>query len=339
MTYAAIDLHTRESQIRIVDANGRVLVERRIPTRRDRFTAALAAFRPIRVLLESSTESEWVAQHLEADGCEVIVADPSYAPMYGTRSRVIKTDRRDVAALADACRGGFYRAAHRTTETQRARRQQLRVREQLVRMRVHALNAIRTIVRSEGGRIGGRLVGSYRTRVASVALPASTRTAIEPLLRAIEALTPLVKDLDRQLEAEARRDGVAQRLMTMPGVGPITALTFRARVDAIERFRDGGALTAYFGLVPREMSSGDSRRRGTITKAGDATMRSLLVQAAWAHWRVGRARTPLTEWAQRLATRRGKRTAVVALARRLARILFAMWRDGTTFAGRPVAVA
>jgi transposase len=290
------------------------------------------------VLVESSTESEWVARHLEADGCEVIVADPSYAAMYGTRLRVIKTDRRDVAALAEACRGGGYRLAHRTTAAQRTRRQQLRVREHLVRMRVRAINGIRALVRAEGVRLGRRLTGSYRTRVAAIELPDTVRPLVEPLLLTIEAITPLIKAADRDLAAAARSDTVARRLMTMPGIGPVTALAFRARVDTVHRFRSPAALTAYFGLVPRELSSGERQRRGAITKAGDATMRSLLIQAAWAHWRVGRARTPLTAWAQRLASRRGTRTAVVALARRLTRVLFAMWRDETAFRGGNVVI-
>lgn len=335
MLYAAIDLHTRESQIRIVDQEGDVVLDRRIATRRDRLSRVFAGLRPVRVLVESSTESEWVARHLEAEGCEVVVADPSYALMYGTRTRAIKTDRRDVAALADACRGGFYRRAHRASDAQRTRRQQLCVRQQLVRMRVHALNTIRALVRSEGARVGGRLSGAYRARLLALDISDPTRNAIEPLLRTIEALTPLIDTVDRQVEAAARHDPVARRLMTTPGVGPITALTLRARVDRIERFRNAGALTAYVGLVPREMSSGETRRLGPITKMGDASLRSLLVQAAWAHWRAGRGRTPLTEWAQRIATRRGKRTAVVALARRLTRILFALWRDDTTFVMRP----
>src|SRR5262249_49755552 len=118
MAYGAIDLHKRESQVRIVLDNGDV-VDRRITTTRDRFTALFWGRPPMRIVLEAATESEWVAQHLEALGHDVIVADPNFAPMYGHRSRRIKTDRRDVAALADACQHGCYRRAHRRSATQR----------------------------------------------------------------------------------------------------------------------------------------------------------------------------------------------------------------------------
>jgi transposase len=112
MEYAAIDLHKKESQIRIVLENGGI-VDQRIATTRDRLTAVFWGRARMRILLEASTESEWVAQHLETIGHEVIVADPNVTPMYSHRSRRIKTDRRDVAALAEACQRGFYRAAHR----------------------------------------------------------------------------------------------------------------------------------------------------------------------------------------------------------------------------------
>ena len=123
MDYGAIDLHTRRSQIRIMREDGSVGLERRIDTTRDDLDRVFAGRPPMRILIESSTESEWVAQHLEALGHEVIVADPNYAAMYGARSRAIKTDRRDVAALAEACRTGVYRRTHRVSATARAVRQ------------------------------------------------------------------------------------------------------------------------------------------------------------------------------------------------------------------------
>ena len=119
MEYGAIDLHLKASQIRIVEADGVVMLDRRIATTRAALTQVFAGRARLRMLLESGTESEWVAQTLEACGHEVIVADPNYALMYGQRTRRIKTDKRDVAALAEACRLGIYRAAHRVSAAQR----------------------------------------------------------------------------------------------------------------------------------------------------------------------------------------------------------------------------
>jgi transposase len=131
--------------------------------------------------------------------------------------------------------------------------------------------------------------------------------------------------------------------MTAPGVGPITALGFHATVDEVGRFRNAGALSAYLGLVPHEASSGERQHRGSITKVGPPRIRALLVQACWTIWRSPASSGALHAWVHRLAARRGKGVAIVALARRLARILFAMWRDARGFeatrVGRVVAVA
>ena len=150
MEYGAIDLHTKESEIRIIDEQGAVVFERRIATTRTRLTDVFGSRAPLRILLESGTGSEWVAQHLEALGHEVVVADPNYAPMYGHRQRRIKTDRRDVAALAEANRLGIYRKAHRVSAPQRDVRRRLRVRDQLVHVRRQAINLLRAQLRSEG---------------------------------------------------------------------------------------------------------------------------------------------------------------------------------------------
>ena len=118
MEYGAIDLHTRRSQVRIVAEEGTVVLDRRIDTTRSAFASLFGDGAPMRILLEASTEAEWVAQHLEALGHSVIVGDPNYTLMYGQRTRRIKTDKRDAAALAEACRLGIYRAAHRVSPGQ-----------------------------------------------------------------------------------------------------------------------------------------------------------------------------------------------------------------------------
>ena len=150
MEYGAIDLHKRYTWIRLVTAEGAVTCERRIPTTRAELAAVFQQRPQTRVLIESSTESEWVAQTLEACGHEVVVASPGYALMYGHRDPHIKTDRRDVAALAEACRLGIYRRAHRASAAQRRRRRELKVRELLVRQRTALINLLRAEMRSEG---------------------------------------------------------------------------------------------------------------------------------------------------------------------------------------------
>src|SRR5262245_29665081 len=338
MVYGAIDLHMRYSQIRIVDEAGVVLHDQRVMTSRERLVKAFEGFGPMRILVETGTESEWVAQTLEGAGHEVIVADPNYAPMYGDLQRRVKTDRRDVAALAEANRRGWYRAAHRTSAAQRSTRQVLRARRQIVQMRSGAIALIRSLVKQDGYRL--RSCGAERVpaRLGQLHLPAALGAILAPLVRMIETATTEIATLDQQLEARAAADPVVQQLQTVPGVGLVVALTFRAQVDDVRRFRHAGQVSAAIGLVPREDSSAERRQRGHITKVGSRELRSLLVQAAWACWRSARS-GPLRAWAEQLAARRGRRIAVVALARRLSRLLYALWRDGTSFAVKKLAAA
>jgi transposase len=340
MEYGAIDLHKRRSQIRIVTERGAVVLERRIETSRAAFTAVFGARGLARILVESSTESEWVAQHLEALGQTVVVADPNYAAMYGTRSRKVKTDKRDVAALAEACRTGTYRVAHRVAGPTRALRQTLRVRRALVRQRSGLICLLRALLRQEGIGLASGAAETVVKRLDAVGLPAAVAAAVAPLREVLAQVTRTLTGVDAELHARAVSDPVTQRLLSAPGVGPVVALTFQATLDTPARF--GGAAaraSAFLGLVPQEYSSGEQRRKGAITKAGPGEARALLVQAGWVIWR-GKQRdgTALRRWAQALAARRGRPVAIVALARRLSRILLALWRDGAVFREpRPVS--
>jgi transposase len=268
----------------------------------------------------------------------VIVADPNYAPMYGELRRRVKTDRRDVAALAEANRRGWYRAAHRTSAAQRTTRQVLRARRQLVQMRSGAVALIRSLIKQEGYRLVSCSAERVAARVPQLGLPAPLATTMAPLVRIIQTATTEIGTLDAQLRTRAADDPIIERLQTVPGVGLVVAMTFRAHIDDVARFRDAGQVSAAIGLVPREDSSAERRQRGHITKGGSCELRSLLVQAAWACWRSKRSAT-LRAWVEQLAARRGRRIAVVALARRLSRLLYALWRDGTTFDVKKLATA
>ena len=338
MVYGAIDLHMRYSQIRVVDESGAVLRDQRIVTARERLLQAFDGFGPMRLLLETGTESEWVAQALETAGHAVIVADPNYAPMYGEHQRKVKTDRRDVAALAEANRRGWYRATHRVSAAQRATRQLLRTRRQLVQLRSGAVALIRSLVKQDGYRLPSCGAERVPATLAQLALPTWLTAAVTPLARTITAATSEIAGLDDALRARAAADPIVQRLQTVPGVGLIVALTFRTQLDTIDRFTHAGQVSAAIGLVPREDSFAERRHRGHITKAGPRELRSLLVQAAWACWR-SKQSAALRAWAEQLAARRGRRIAVVALARRLSRILYAVWRDGATFDRSTLAAA
>jgi transposase len=345
MEHLGIDVHKDESQICRLTEAGEIL-EQRIVTRRERFAAVLGKLPRARVLIEASTESEWVARCLEALGHEVIVADPNFAPMYATRSRKVKTDRRDAQALMDACRLGAYRPAHRTSDPQRQVRSLLTARDNLVRTRIREIQVMRALLRCEGLRVRSGQTSSFGQRMDEVAVPEWLRAILGPVRTVMDEVNRQLIEVDRTIQQIVRGDPVVQRLCTAPGIGPVTAVAFVSTLDQVDRFDRAHQVESYLGLVPREFSSGERQQRGSVTKAGNGRLRWLLVEAAWSILRSRSAQTEeLRQWTERVALRRGRRIAVVALARRLAGILYAMWRDETEFGRKssrreePVAMA
>jgi transposase len=262
----------------------------------------------------------------------VIVADPNFAPMYASRSRKVKTDKRDARALCEACHLGAYRAVHRVSDASRMLRKQLAGREALVRTRSRMISLCRAVLRQEGIRVPSGAAVSFAKRVGTLELGAELARTVEPLLQTHAHVCEQIKHLDALIAEAVEHDERAKRLTTVPSIGPVTALSFVALVDNIERFSSSAKLCSYLGLVPREYSSGEKQQRGHITKAGNSRMRYLLVECAWG---ILRRQHPLTQalrdWALCIAARRGKRIAAVALARRLATILFTMTQHGRDF--------
>lgn len=327
MTTIGLDLHKSETQLCIGRDDG-TIEERRIATTRERFSALLGGLPRARILLEASTESEWVAQHLEQLGHEVIVADPNFAPMYATRSRRAKSDRRDARTLMEASRLGAYRRAHRVSADRRHLRAQLAVREALVRTRTRYLALAKSLLRRDGVRVANAHAQRSGERIAALELETRLRSELQPVLDLLVPLNAQIAVADARVAELGKADPAVALLMTMPGIGAVTATAIVATVDDVTRFRSAHQFEAFLGLVPSEHSSGEKRRIGAITKAGNVRVRYLLVEAAW---RILRSRKPetaaLRAWALAIAERRGRRIAAVALARRLAGVLYAVWRD------------
>lgn len=332
MQSVGLDIHKVNTQVCILAVDGTVEREVRIATDRKHLAKLLGSRAPMRMLLEASTESEWVARFLETLGHEVIVADPNYAPMYPHRVRRVKTDRRDARALAEACRSGTFRRAHRASEASRRTRAGLAVREALVRTRSRYISVVRSLLRGEGMRVRSGDASTFASRVEELELPEVLASTVAPLLEIMETLSARLQEIDRDLAAATREDPVTRRLATAPGVGPVTATVFRTVIDDVTRFRSAHLLESYLGLVPGERSSGETRHRGHLTKRGNTRARWLLIEAAWTILRGKAANThELAAWGRQIAARRGKQIGAVALARKLAGILFAMWRDGKDF--------
>ena len=255
MFFIGIDVHKKQSQICILTEQGEPRLEIRVLTMRADLSDVLGSYLPARIVLESSTPSEWVARHLESLGFEVIVADPGFAPMYASRDKKLKTDKRDARALAQAAKLGAYKPAHRLSDEQRALRTQVQIRQTLVQTRTKIINQIGAVLLAQGLRVKTGAAEHFAQRVQAVQMAPELGELIAPLLSMLTPLNERIEQLDKELTRRAKSDEQAERLQQIPGVGPIISLMFLAVLDGASRFEGSHQVMSYLGLVPREKSS------------------------------------------------------------------------------------
>lgn len=329
MQHLAIDLGGRESQVCIRDAQGKILREGRIFT--SQLDKLLEQEPPSRVVMETCSESFAVAGWAKAHGHEVRIVPAAAVRALGVGARGLKNDVRDARALSDVSAKVDLISVHVPSMLARERKSRCTAREALVECRTKLVNTVRSLLRQHIKHV----------RCTPETMPAKVRQAlvnssdglashIEQLLRALESLTEQIREADKELSELAKQDKTCTLLMSIPGVGPVTAMRFVAAIDDPSRFKNAEHVCSYLGLTPGENTTGFKTRRTGITKAGAPSVRRTLSQAAWTLWRT-RPDDPLVQWAQRLGDRRGKAKANTALCRKLAALMFAMWRDGQPY--------
>lgn len=327
MDHVAIDLGGRESQVCVRASDGAVVEERRMPTRS--LTQWLNDRATSRVIMETCSESFEIADRAIARGHDVRIVPSTLVKSLGVGARRTKNDRRDAQVLSEASCRIELPSVHIPSPAARKRKLLCGTRDALVASRTQLINCVRGWMRLSAQSLSKGYPVTFPRRVREKLGP-GIPACIERLLVCIEALSAQILAADKDLDQEAADDTVCMRLMTVPGVGPVTALRFAATVDRIDRFQTAHTLQSYLGLVPGEHSSGDRTRRLGITKAGATATRVALIQAAWSARRY-RKDHPMVRWAAEIETRRGKHIAAVALARKIAGILYAIWRDATTY--------
>lgn len=324
MNHIAIDLGSRESQVCVRDSAGKILHEQKLGNLEllEVFDCPKAV-----VSMETCAEAFTVADRARSKGHEVRVVPSTIVHSLGVGARRTKTDRRDARALSEtSCRIDLP-SVHVPSSWSREVKTLCGLRDALVSSRTKCCNSVRGWLRTQ----------LYRPRLPRKTLPTRLReefaTRGQPLpppverqLVAIEALSEQIKAAESEIGEMAFASETCRLLMSAPGVGPQTALRFAAVLDCHDRFTDGHYVAAYLGLAPGEDSSSTRKRITSITKAGSAPMRWLLVEAAWTALRLRRD-DAMCRWAIRIAQRRGRKIAVTALARKLAGILYAIWRD------------
>ena len=330
--YVGLDVSKEETSFCVKSEDGVTLARGKAPSDPAALFAALRehCLCPARIVLETGTQSGWLARELGKLGLpvEVIDARQAHAVM---KLQHNKTDAGDAELLAELARTGFCRAVAVKSEAAQEARVLLKARAHLVRQRRDTENAIRGLLGSLGIRFPkgtAKLAG--RVRAALEGRPELSPT-IEPLLSTVAALKREIERLDREVMARATADPACRLLMSVPGVGPVTALAFVATIDEPERFTKSRAVGAYLGLTARRFQSGEMDYSGRISKHGDAMLRSLLYEAANSMLTVVRRAHPLKDWARRVRKRSSHKKACVALARKLAVVLHRMLITGELF--------
>ncbi len=340
--YAGIDVSLETSSVCIVDAQGKVQCEFRAESEPDALAAAFMTTGVVftRIGLEAGPLSQWLYAGLAKAGLPVVLLETRQLRAT-TRSMPVKTDRNDARAIAQVVRTGWYKAVHVKSELSQELRALLGGRKLLMAKVQDLDNGIRGLLRGFGLKVG---------QVGEAGFPARVRELVEgqpgldilmePLLRARDAVRAERERLHRLVLTAVREDDVCRRLMTVPGVGPVVALTFCSAIDDPLRFNRSRAVGAHFGLTPRRYQSGETDRVGHISKQGDSLARQALYEAANVLLTRTSKWSALKAWGMGVAKRAGMRRAKVAVARKLAVVLHRMWRDGTEFCwNREVAVA
>jgi transposase len=341
--FTGIDVSLRSVSICVVDEAGEVYHEAKVAAEVDVIVATLQRFSAEikQVGFEAGTLTQYLTYGLSAAGYEVVCMEARQvaASLAAMRN---KTDRNDARGLAQILRTGWFRTVHVKSVESHQVRALLSSRKMILTKCIDIENEVRGLLKVFGVRLPARLGhGGFDELVRPKvrALPDVARCLL-PLLDARRMLYRTYLQLDTAVRGLARQDPVCKRLMTVPGIGPVTSLTFKAAVDEPRRFRSSRTVAAHFGLTPRRYQSGETDNPGRISKAGDPAVRQALYGAAHALMTRSDAWSVLKAWGVRLARVRGHRRAVIAVARKLAVILHRMWLDGTNFRaarGEPVA--
>jgi transposase len=331
--FAGLDVSVKETSVCIVDDTGRIVREVRVASEPEALLPVLTsnAYHFKRIGLEAGPLSQWLFSGLAEAGLPVICVETRHMRAV-LQAQINKTDRNDARGIAQMMRAGLYRPVHVKTLRSQKLRMLLTHRKLLQSKAIAIDNDLRGTLRNFGLKVGMVGAAKFETRIKElVANFPDLAVLVEPLLVVRRVLREQLGILHRRLLAIVRDDAVCRRLMTVPGVGPVVALTYCATIDVPARFRRSKAVGAMFGLTPSKYQSGENDRTGGISRCGDGMMRAMLYEAAQILLVRSTRWSWLKAWAMQIAKRRGMKKAIVALARRLAVIMHRIWVDGTEF--------
>jgi transposase len=343
MYYCGLDVSMKSTHVHVDNEQGRRVKRVVVATTPEGIETALRRYLgpQLKVAIEAGGQTAWIHDLLREQRAKVHVVHPLKVKWIAESKK--KSDRVDAQLLARLLRiGGLPEPVHMPAVATREVRALLRARRQLVRVRTQLVNVVRGLLRQQRVTLKARALQSHRgwAQLRTLPLSAAMRDVVTAYETTMKETTAALKGLERELGQRAARDPRVQRLQSIPGVGALTAQTVTAAVDRVERFRHAKQLVSYSGLAPTVRASGEHVQYGPITKQGRSELRAVLVQAAHAALRSkDAAAAPLQRWHARVARRRGQKTAIVALARKLLTIAFYLLRDGTTYDPQRVRAA
>ena len=331
--YIGLDVSLKQTSICVVNQIGSIVQENVVDFDPEAIAGFVRSNAPgvVRIGLETGPTATWLWTELKRLGLPMICIDARHAKAV-FKMQIDKSDRNDAAGIARIVQTGWFKEVRVKDLDSHSVRALLASRALLVKIKRDLENQVRGLLKNLGLVIGRGKFNVFTARAEElIENRPELVAAVRPLLVARAAIEQQVSDLDRKVLTLARHDAQVRRFMTIPGIGPITALCFKATIDDPTRFRRSRSVGAYVGLTTRRHASGEVDWSGRISKCGDAMLRMYLFEAAG----VLLTRVPkwsaLKAWGTRLAKRNGLRKAKVAVARKLAVILHRMWVDGTEF--------
>ena len=339
--YVGLDVSLKQTSICVVNQTGLIVHEGVVESVPEMITAFVRLKAPgaVRIGLETGPTATWLWTELKRFGLPVICIDARHAKAV-LKMQINKSDRNDAAGIARIMQTGWFKEVRVKDLDSHSVRALLASRALLVKIKRDLENQVRGLLKNFGHVIGRAKFNVFAVRAEElIEGRPELIAAVRPLLEARHAIEQQVDGLDRKVQKLARHDAQVRSFMTAPGVGPITALCFKATIDDPARFKRSRSVGAYVGLTSRRHASGELDWSGRISKCGDAMLRMYLFEAAG----VLLTRVPkwsaLKAWGTRLIKRNGLRKAKVAVARKLAVILHRMWIDGTEFNWSKKAIA
>jgi len=330
--YIGLDVSLASTAICAVSGQGKIVMEATAASEPEELVAALKAMPGgvVAVGLEAGPLSQWLYRYLTDAGFAAVLMETRQVKG-ALKAMPIKTDRRDAEGIARLLQMGWYRPVHCKSVSAQEMRALLSARKAIQQAAINLELSIRGVLRNFGLKMGRVAKGRFEARVQELTEGnPMLEAAANPILATRRTLRQELAGLEKALRDHVKEDPACRTLMTMPGVGPVVALTVKAAIDDPARFRSSKDIGPWVGLTPRREQSGERDIVGQISRAGDVGLRTALYQAATTMMHRGR-KNWLTAWAMNVAKRRGKKRATVALARRIGVVLHRMWTDGTDF--------